>query len=56
MGETAKIMMKIIMMLMMMSSLQLPYFMNELTLTELHMGSAMPQITAASRPEVNHRG
>lgn len=43
-------------MMMMMSSLQLPYFMNELTLTELDMGSAMPQITAASRPEVNRRG
>lgn len=37
-------------------SLQLPYFMNELTLTELDMGSSMPQITATSRPEVNHRG
>lgn len=50
-------MMKIMMvMVMMMSSLQLPYFMNELTLTELDMGSAMPQITAASRPEVNRRG
>ncbi|XP_075890794.1 testis-expressed protein 2 isoform X2 [Nelusetta ayraudi] len=38
------------------SRIRLPYFMNELTLTELDMGSAMPQITAASRPEVNRRG
>uniref|UniRef100_A0A3B4GWU7 SMP-LTD domain-containing protein n=1 Tax=Pundamilia nyererei TaxID=303518 RepID=A0A3B4GWU7_9CICH len=36
--------------------LGLPYFMNELTLTELDMGSSMPQITATSRPEVNPRG
>ncbi|KAF3853352.1 hypothetical protein F7725_014040 [Dissostichus mawsoni] len=38
------------------SKIRLPYFMNELTLTELDMGSSMPQITATSRPEVNHRG
>ncbi|XP_059892570.1 testis-expressed protein 2 isoform X1 [Gadus macrocephalus] len=38
------------------SRIHLPYFMNELTLTELDMGSCMPQITAASGPEVNHRG
>lgn len=37
-------------------SLQLPYFMNELTLTELDMGCSMPHITTTSRPEVNHRG
>lgn len=37
-------------------SLQLPYFMNELTLTELDMGCSMPYITSTSRPEVNHRG
>lgn len=30
--------------------------MNELTLTELDMGCSMPQITAASTPQVNHRG
>ncbi|PWA16156.1 hypothetical protein CCH79_00019434 [Gambusia affinis] len=34
----------------------LPYFMNELTLTELDMGCSMPHIVASSRPEVNHRG
>ncbi|KAI3364964.1 hypothetical protein L3Q82_001130 [Scortum barcoo] len=38
------------------SKIKLPYFMNELTLTELDMGSSMPQIIATSRPEVNHRG
>ncbi|XP_023285009.1 testis-expressed protein 2-like isoform X1 [Seriola lalandi dorsalis] len=38
------------------SKIRLPYFMNELTLTELDMGSSMPHITATSRPEVNHRG
>ncbi|KAJ4941098.1 hypothetical protein JOQ06_027385 [Pogonophryne albipinna] len=38
------------------SKIRLPYFMNELTLTELDMGSSMPQITATSRQEVNHRG
>ncbi|XP_061912086.1 testis-expressed protein 2 isoform X2 [Entelurus aequoreus] len=38
------------------SKIRLPYFMNELTLTELDMGSSMPQITSTSRPEVNHRG
>ncbi|XP_041828957.1 testis-expressed protein 2 [Melanotaenia boesemani] len=38
------------------SKIRLPYFMNELTLTELDMGCAMPLITATSRPEVNHRG
>ncbi|KAM3592666.1 uncharacterized protein V6R79_023080 [Siganus canaliculatus] len=38
------------------SKIRLPYFMNELTLTELDMGSSMPQITSTSRPEVNQRG
>ncbi|XP_054455428.1 testis-expressed protein 2 [Anoplopoma fimbria] len=38
------------------SKIRLPYFMNELTLTELDMGCSMPQIAATSRPEVNHRG
>lgn len=35
---------------------QLPYFMDELTLTELAMGSSMPQITGTSLPQVNSRG
>ncbi|KAM4715852.1 LOW QUALITY PROTEIN: testis-expressed protein 2 [Anableps anableps] len=38
------------------SKIRLPYFMNELTVTELDMGCCMPQITATSRPQVNHRG
>ncbi|XP_037318676.2 testis-expressed protein 2 [Pungitius pungitius] len=38
------------------SKIRLPYFMNELTLTELDMGCSMPQITSASGPQVNHRG
>ncbi|KAK9530642.1 hypothetical protein VZT92_012130 [Zoarces viviparus] len=38
------------------SKIRLPYFMNELTLTELDMGCSIPQITTTSRPEVNHRG
>nr|XP_046234149.1 testis-expressed protein 2 isoform X2 [Scatophagus argus] len=38
------------------SKIRLPYFMNELTLTELDMGCSMPQITTTSRPEVNPRG
>nr|XP_019939049.1 PREDICTED: testis-expressed sequence 2 protein-like [Paralichthys olivaceus] len=38
------------------SKIRLPYFMNELTLTELDMGCSMPHITACSKPEVNHRG
>ena len=36
--------------------LQLPYFMNELTLTELDMGSCLPQVNRTSRPVVNQRG
>ncbi|XP_034415181.1 testis-expressed protein 2 [Cyclopterus lumpus] len=38
------------------SKIRLPYFMNELTLTELDMGSSTPQIVTTSSPEVNHRG
>uniref|UniRef100_A0A3Q2PM15 Testis expressed 2, like n=1 Tax=Fundulus heteroclitus TaxID=8078 RepID=A0A3Q2PM15_FUNHE len=37
------------------SRIRLPYFMNELTLTELDMGRSVPQILAVSRPQVNHR-
>ncbi|XP_072523377.1 testis-expressed protein 2 isoform X2 [Salminus brasiliensis] len=36
--------------------IKLPYFMDELTLTELTMGSCMPQITGTSLPHVNARG
>ena len=35
---------------------QLPYFMNELTLTELDMGVATPKILGASKPSVDHQG
>uniref|UniRef100_A0A3Q4AHW9 SMP-LTD domain-containing protein n=1 Tax=Mola mola TaxID=94237 RepID=A0A3Q4AHW9_MOLML len=38
------------------SKIRLPYFMNELSLTELDMGCSMPQITTTSIPKVNHRG
>ncbi|XP_068439916.1 testis-expressed protein 2 [Clinocottus analis] len=38
------------------SNIRLPYFMNELTLTELDMGCSMPHIVTTSRPEVNNRG
>ncbi|KAI4901285.1 hypothetical protein NFI96_004312 [Prochilodus magdalenae] len=38
------------------SKIRLPYFMDELTLTELTMGSCMPQITSTSLPHINTRG
>ncbi|MBN3287340.1 TEX2 protein, partial [Polyodon spathula] len=38
------------------SKIKLPYFMNELTLTELDMGTSLPQILSTSKPSVNHRG
>ncbi|XP_077057227.1 testis-expressed protein 2 isoform X2 [Siphateles boraxobius] len=38
------------------SKIRLPYFMDELTLTELAMGSSMPQITGTSLPQINSRG
>ncbi|XP_059509601.1 testis-expressed protein 2 isoform X2 [Stegostoma tigrinum] len=41
---------------MKLSKIRLPYFMNELTLTELDMGAAMPKICQASKPSVNHQG
>ncbi|XP_066496895.1 testis-expressed protein 2-like [Tiliqua scincoides] len=36
--------------------IKLPYFMNELTLTELDMGTSIPHILSASGPRVDHRG
>lgn len=36
--------------------LQLPYVMNELTLTELDMGFSIPKILHASAPSVDHQG
>ncbi|XP_072240283.1 testis-expressed protein 2-like isoform X2 [Leuresthes tenuis] len=41
---------------MKLSKIRLPYFMNELTLTELDMGSATPRILGASAPYVDYRG
>ncbi|NXX02339.1 TEX2 protein, partial [Larus smithsonianus] len=38
------------------SKIKLPYFMNELTLTELDMGTSIPSILSASSPTVNDRG
>ncbi|KAG7266763.1 hypothetical protein CRUP_007446 [Coryphaenoides rupestris] len=41
---------------MKLSKIRLPYFMNELTLTELDMGFAIPKILQASRSSVDHQG
>lgn len=35
---------------------QLPYFMNELTLTELDMGLVTPKVRKASKPSIDYRG
>ncbi|KAG7246702.1 hypothetical protein CRUP_036162, partial [Coryphaenoides rupestris] len=40
---------------MKLSKIRLPYFMNELTLTELDMGFAIPKILQASRSSVDHQ-
>ncbi|XP_070771390.1 testis-expressed protein 2-like [Enoplosus armatus] len=41
---------------MKLSKIRLPYFMNELTLTELDMGSATPRVLGASKPSIDYRG
>ncbi|XP_029295488.1 testis-expressed protein 2-like isoform X2 [Cottoperca gobio] len=41
---------------MKLSKIRLPYFMNDLTLTELDMGSATPRILGASKPSIDFRG
>ncbi|XP_067164581.1 testis-expressed protein 2 isoform X2 [Apteryx mantelli] len=41
---------------MKLSKIKLPYFMNELTLTELDMGIAVPKILQAFKPSVDHKG
>ncbi|MBN3280098.1 TEX2 protein, partial [Polyodon spathula] len=41
---------------MKLSKIRLPYFMNELTLTELDMGVAVPKILQASKPSIDHQG
>ncbi|KAG8433320.1 hypothetical protein GDO86_017559 [Hymenochirus boettgeri] len=38
------------------SKIKLPHFMNELTLTELDMGTSLPQINSTSMPTMNERG
>ncbi|XP_041062856.1 testis-expressed protein 2 [Carcharodon carcharias] len=38
------------------SKIRLPYFMNELTLTELDMGTLLPVVIRASSPSVNQKG
>ncbi|KAM6121990.1 testis-expressed protein 2-like [Phoenicopterus ruber ruber] len=38
------------------SKIKLPYFMNELTLTELDMGTSVPLVLSASNPTINDRG
>lgn len=36
--------------------LQLPYFMNELTLADLDMGTCLPQVLHTSKPALDRRG
>ncbi|KAG7459444.1 hypothetical protein MATL_G00210870 [Megalops atlanticus] len=38
------------------TKIRLPYFMNELTLSELDMGTCMPQVVSTSKPSVDNRG
>uniref|UniRef100_A0A8B9P7H5 SMP-LTD domain-containing protein n=1 Tax=Apteryx owenii TaxID=8824 RepID=A0A8B9P7H5_APTOW len=38
------------------SKIKLPYFMNELTLTELDMGTSIPSVLSASSPTIDDRG
>ncbi|NXO99168.1 TEX2 protein, partial [Certhia brachydactyla] len=38
------------------SKIKLPYFMNELTLTELDMGTSIPSVLSASNPSIDERG
>ncbi|XP_060109476.1 testis-expressed protein 2 isoform X2 [Heteronotia binoei] len=41
---------------MKLSKIKLPYFMNELTLTELDMGVAVPKILQAYKPTIDYKG
>ncbi|KAG7504609.1 hypothetical protein JOB18_012637 [Solea senegalensis] len=36
--------------------IKLPYFMNELTLADLDMGTCLPQVLNTSKPKLDHRG
>ncbi|KAM9843024.1 testis-expressed protein 2-like [Aulostomus maculatus] len=38
------------------SKIKLPYFMNELTLADLDMGSCLPQVLSTSKPTLDRRG
>ncbi|NXH09584.1 TEX2 protein, partial [Bucco capensis] len=38
------------------SKIKLPYFMNELRLTELDMGTSIPSVLSASNPTINEQG
>lgn len=38
------------------TKIKLPNFMNELTLTELDMGTSLPQMLSTSNPSINERG
>ncbi|KAM6905297.1 testis-expressed protein 2-like [Xenentodon cancila] len=38
------------------SKIKLPYFMNELTLADLDMGTCLPQVLSASKPTLDRRG
>ncbi|KAM6957200.1 testis-expressed protein 2-like [Aplochiton taeniatus] len=38
------------------SKIRLPYFMNELTLADLDMGTCMPQVISTSKPSLDHKG
>nr|XP_020472070.1 testis-expressed protein 2-like [Monopterus albus] len=38
------------------SKIKLPYFMNELTLAELDMGTCLPQVLSTSKPTLDRRG
>ncbi|XP_067332421.1 testis-expressed protein 2-like isoform X2 [Channa argus] len=38
------------------SKIKLPYFMNELTLADLDMGTCLPQVLSTSKPKLDRRG
>ncbi|KAM4597934.1 testis-expressed protein 2-like [Polymixia lowei] len=38
------------------SKIRLPYFMNELTLADLDMGTCLPQVLSTSKPSLDRRG
>ncbi|KAM9745619.1 testis-expressed protein 2-like [Menidia menidia] len=38
------------------SKIKLPYFMNELTLADLDMGTCLPQVLSTSKPTLDNRG